>query len=215
MVAGVCLLAGAGAPVGHASTAGADEAAEAAVTQDAAPRDVVSALHEALIASMKAGREAGFEQRFGQLGPVIRAAFDMDLVARLVLGSHWSSLQPDQRRQFTQTLTRFTIANYASRFDQYTGQSFAIRSVKSQRPNLQVVRATLTVHPDKQHRFDYQLRQSDDRWRIVNVAVDGVSDLAIKRAQYVDVIEREGFAALISLLNDRIDTMAGHGADDE
>jgi len=210
-VASICVLVGPFAAAIHAATEDANQPSDPPAT----PREMVTSLHDALIASMKAGEKVGFQKRYNQLAPTINAAFDMDLVARLVLGAHWSSLEPDQQKQFTQTLRRFTIANYASRFDKYSGQSFTIQSVKEQRPNLQVVRATLTVNPEKKHQFDYQLRESDNRWRIVNVAVDGVSDLAMKRAQYVDVIERDGFAALIDQLNDRIDKMSQDEADDD
>ena len=44
----------------------------------------------------------------------------------------------------------------------------------------------------------------NNQWRIVNIIVNGVSDLALKRAEYNSLLEREGFQALIAKLEEQI-----------
>jgi phospholipid transport system substrate-binding protein len=50
----------------------------------------------------------------------------------------------------------------------------------------------------------YLLTRKDDRWQIINVIAQGVSDLALKQAEYAYVIKKDGFKGLVSQLNDKI-----------
>ena len=45
---------------------------------------------------------------------------------------------------------------------------------------------------------------ANHHWKIINILADGVSDLALKRAEYSAIIQRDGFSALLSLLEQKI-----------
>jgi phospholipid transport system substrate-binding protein len=45
--------------------------------------------------------------------------------------------------------------------------------------------------------LEYLLQNEDSGWRIVNVIADGVSDIALKRAEYQALYESGGFDALV------------------
>ena len=47
-----------------------------------------------------------------------------------------------------------------------------------------------------------------DRWRLVNITVDGVSDLSLKRSQYSEVIEQHGFHELLERLDTKTESLA-------
>jgi len=48
------------------------------------------------------------------------------------------------------------------------------------------------------------LHYREGRWSIINIIADGVSDLALKRAEYSHVLARDGFNALVSMLERKI-----------
>ncbi|MCZ6893424.1 MAG: ABC transporter substrate-binding protein, partial [Gammaproteobacteria bacterium] len=50
-------------------------------------------------------------------------------------------------------------------------------------------------------------RGNDNKWLIVNVIAQGISDLSLKRADYTAVIKKEGFDSLVNRLNDKITAM--------
>lgn len=172
------------------------------------PAQVVNRFHATLVQTMKAGHEAGFAGRYELLEPVVKDSFDLKMIARTVLGAHGRKLEAAQRALFLDTFTRFTISSYASRFDTHSGERFDFVSEKAQREDLRIVRTRFIDAKGKKRDFDYQLMRINGRWRQVNVAVDGVSDLSLKRAEYTDVIEREGFASLIRILKESIDEMS-------
>ena len=61
--------------------------------------------------------------------------------------------------------------------------------------------------------FGYQMRKIDGRWRIINIIADGVSNLALERAEYSSIIRRYSFDALLAKLKERIAEYARKGAD--
>lgn len=199
------------AVISHGKGAGDDPVPAA---QPPEPAAVVQRLHEALLKASRLDAEVGFEARREQLKPIITETFDIALIARLSLGSHWSDLTAEQQQRFTDLLRRYTVASYASRFKRDQGQRFEPRDVQEPRQDLRVVRTRFIDGLGKARRFDYQLRKDDSGWRIVNVAVDGVSDLAIKRAEYSDLYEKKGFDALATRLAEQLEALRVSKTDD-
>jgi len=181
----------------------------------ATPSGVVQRLHASLIEAMRIGSSGGYENRQEAIRDVVLDSYDFPVVGRLTLGSHWDRLEADQRERFLEVFRRLVVGNYAAEFDSYNGQRFETVKSEKQRPGLAVVRSAFTSASGKSRRFDYQLRQDDGRWLIVNVAVDGVSDLALKRSQYTTVLRRDGFEALIERLEAKVRGFAeGKSGDD-
>lgn len=172
------------------------------------PAAVVQRLHEALLEAARIGQgdgaTGGFDARRDRLDPIVTETFDIALIARLSLAAHWSDLTAAQQRRFTDLLRRYTVASYAARFKRDRGQRFEPGDVQQPREDIRVVRTRFITGAGETRRFDYQLRQDDSCWRIVNVAVDGVSDLAIKRAEYSDLYQKQGFDALADRLAEQI-----------
>jgi len=52
--------------------------------------------------------------------------------------------------------------------------------------------------------FNYLIRRDEGTWRIVDIRVFGVSQLALTRVQFVSILRTKGFQALISMLNGKI-----------
>jgi phospholipid transport system substrate-binding protein len=186
--------------------------ASAAETAGSGPKQVVEQLHDALIKAMKGGAKMGFDGRAKLLEPVLEQTYDMTYIAQLTLGSYWGGLSEAQREQFVKVLRDYSVANYASEFDSYDGGKFEIGSEESAQPNVDSVHSTFTSGSGKTHQFNYLLRNTAKGWRIINVVVNGVSDLSLKRSQYTYVMKTDGFDALISKLKESIAKMSHKGA---
>ena len=53
--------------------------------------------------------------------------------------------------------------------------------------------------------LSYTLNQDANKnWTIINVVADGVSDLALRRAEYSRVIKSKGFDGLLAHIDDQI-----------
>jgi phospholipid transport system substrate-binding protein len=173
-------------------------AGERAATQ------VVEKLHSTLLTVMKDGNQIGYQGRYDQLAPVINSCFDMPFVARTVLGKYWETFNGEQRSRFVEVFTQLSIATYAANFKSYSGERFEVISDKEVSGGRILVQTHLIKSDRGKVQLDYLLHRTAGEWRVINIIAEGVSDLALKRADYSAFLKNKGFEALLKQLNEKI-----------
>ncbi len=169
----------------------------------------IERLHAALLDVMKHAAALGYEGRAKRIAPVVAAVYDIPTMARIAVGKYWKDLSPDDQQHLVDAFARFTVANYAANFDGYSGDRFELLGEEPAPQGLRLVRTRLVPGDGDPVRLDYRLRPTPEGWRIVDVFLDGtVSELALRRAQYTAVIEREGFPALLKALDQKVADLA-------
>ena len=166
--------------------------------------ETVDRFQSVLISTMKDAQKLGYEGRYKRLKPAIEESHNLPQIAKIVSGRFADQLKDEQKQQFTELFGELSIATYAAQFDGYSGELFKTVSERKLDNGSVVVQSVLTHDGDQKTTFDYVLTQKDGRWRIVNVVVDGVSDLAVKRSEYATILRTEGAEALIAKLKDKI-----------
>jgi phospholipid transport system substrate-binding protein len=178
-----------------------------AVPQSESAEDTVNNLHAELLLAMQLPEKTSVAKRIETLKPVIEASFDFTTIARIILGDSWPTLSNEQRSVFQDTLQRLSVATYADHFSKFSGEKFLVTKVNDKKQLTIVDTRLIPVNgsvDDKSISMRYLLTQKDDRWQIINVIAQGVSDLALKQAEYAYVIKKDGFQGLVSQLNDKI-----------
>jgi len=169
----------------------------------------IEALHAALLEVMRDAKGLGYEGRSAQLAPVIPRHFDVEFMARKAVGRHWEKASDEEKQRYLESFGRFMVANYAGRFDGYSGQSFETLGEESARSETLLVRTQLVDPTDENVELSYRLREVPEGWKIIDVYMDGtVSELALRRSEFSSVAKREGFDALIETLNAKITKLA-------
>lgn len=159
----------------------------------------VQTLDDGLLATLKAG---GYAARAARIAPVVDQAYDVPLLTRLSVGTGWTTIAPADQTALVAALRRLTIAQYASNFDRFSGQSFAIDPRVETRGTDKLVRTTLRQPKGDSVSIGYRLRQSGGRWKIVDVYYNNaVSQLATRRADFETAFARGGAKALIAHLD--------------
>lgn len=164
----------------------------------AGPVEVVERLESTLISVMQNAQKLGYAGRYKRLKPAIEETHDLPTIAQLAAGRHWNELSPEQQKRFIEAFSELSIATYADRFDGYSGEVFKVQGSHKLEAADVLVQSLLTDRQGGKTRFDYVLRQKEGRWAIINIIVDGVSDLAIKRSEYSSILRNEGADALIA-----------------
>ena len=175
-------------------------------------RKPVDRLNTVLIEAMKGGAQLGYAGRYKKLEPVVRETFDFEAVSLIALGGHWKKLDEQQKAAFMAKLTELSIATYAAQFKEFGNDAFQFESGQELKPGRLTLRYNLVAPKEKPIRFEYFVGQFDGKWQIINIVVDGISDLALKKAQYTSVIDREGFDALLVKLTQKISDYAKNNA---
>jgi phospholipid transport system substrate-binding protein len=101
------------------------------------------------------------------------------------------------------------IANYAGRFDGFSGQSFVTRGEDSARMDTTIVKSTLIDPGGEDVELNYRMREVEGEWKIIDVYLDGtVSELALRRSEFVSIVKREDLEALLVALDAKIAKLA-------
>jgi len=199
-VAGLALTVIAALPLGALGVDGALDASG----EEAQATKVVQRLQAALLDAMRQGDALGYRGRYRRLDPVISETHDLSAAVKLAVLRTWRTLDRDQRSALTQTFHDLSVATYAAHFHAYHQERFVIRRTWLRPKKQAVVESDLVKSSGKKVQFKYQLRKTGKGWQIWNIVVDGVSDLALKRADYGAVLKRVGFPALLAKLKAQI-----------
>jgi phospholipid transport system substrate-binding protein len=145
------------------------------------------------------------EERENKLHAIAVEAFDVPRIAHWVLGRYWATATPAQRQGYTQAFERYMVHVYASRFDLYQDAKVAITGARPQGDQT-LVRAEISWRGGTQPaKVDWWVRKSGNGDKILDVSVDGVSELLLWRDEFADILARNGgqVAALIQNLKEK------------
>jgi phospholipid transport system substrate-binding protein len=180
----------------------------AATSSEAA--QVIDQFHASLIGVMKDGAQLGYEGRYKALAPVVARTFNLAQMAQLSVGPFWTKLDAPQREALVESFTRLTVATYANRFDNFSGQMFRVTGEPQPRGDALMVSAELKRASGEIIPITYYMRRFDTGWQTVDVFLKGaISEMATKRAEYSSVLQRQGLDGLIRIIDEKAKSYAG------
>ena len=167
-----------------------------------APEATATALYAALLQVMKNGPTLGFSGRLKILDPELRRDLNLPLMTRLVVGPVWRSLPPAEQQRLIEAFSDYSIAVYAGRFKDYSGERFVVDPATTPLANGDVIVHTKLVPADGEAvQLDYLMRGEAAGWMILDVFLSGtISELATRRSEYSSILRDGGAAALVRLL---------------
>jgi len=166
------------------------------------PAQVVTSFHEALLDVMKQAKKLGVKGRYEKLAPVIKKGFHLRLMVQVAAGSFWRKADAAELEALVAAFSRLSISTYAAQFDGYSGQIFKTDSEKPG-PQKTTLIATRIIDPGSDAvEITYVTRNIQGAWRIIDVLLDGgISELAVRRSEYRQILKTGGIPGLIKTLN--------------
>jgi phospholipid transport system substrate-binding protein len=157
------------------------------------PATRIGAYDEAVIGVAKA--KLGAAARADRFEPIVKAYYDMPIIAGLVAGPAWASASAADKAAAITALTRHSAVSLARNFKDYDGTPFTVDPKAIERGPERVVK--VTIGKDVLY---YRMRQSGGTYKIVDVISSGVSNLALQRADLATTIQSGGLPALVKKL---------------
>lgn len=178
----------------------------AAAADAAAAPAVIQHFYDVLLGVMKDANHLSFDQRYQRLAPTTTQTYNLPLMSRLAVGPGWAQLPPAQQQRLTDAFTSYTIAEYASQFDGYSGERFVVDPAPATSANGPIVQTSLVKSNGEKVVLNYLMRQgADGAWQVIDVYLSGtISQLATRRAEFTSVLQQGGGDALVKLLEQRI-----------
>jgi phospholipid transport system substrate-binding protein len=186
------------------------ESGVCAAEDTASPVATITGLQTALVETARRLGSADAAQRYRALEPTIVATHNLPYIAEFALRRQWAALTEDERGRFVAAFQRLSVMTYAARFDKVAADAF--RPIEADAPDANGrVQVTTAIKREGQPdvSLEYLLQRDGDDWRIINIVADGVSDLALKRAEYQRVFASGGIEGLIAELEQQTDRLRG------
>jgi len=136
--------------------------------------------------------DAKLKERRAAIRRVASDVFDFTESARRALGPHWERRTAEERQEFARLLGDLLERAFASRLEQYTGESVD--------GNLATVKTTIITKSGAELPVDYRVLRRGDRWFVYDVWIEGVSLMNNYRVQYNKIIQTSSYEDLVRKL---------------
>ncbi len=143
------------------------------------------------------------EEREARLRGILREAFDMPFIGLFVLGRFWRQASAEQRISYLGLFTEYVLRIYSARLGGYAGESLTVISERPAGAKDIIVRTRIDGPSAAPIEADWRVRVSENRLRIVDVMVGGVSMVVTQRSEFAAVIQRNGLDGLLAVLRER------------
>ena len=174
-------------------------------TWSASPQEVVKATADSVIEHIENNRsilDSDPEKIFDMVNELVIPRFDFISMSKWVLGKHWKTASVSQRNEFVDQFKSLLIRTYARALLEYSGQKIIYYPVEENpKSNLAVVKTELTSTSSAQLPILYRMHQKNQEWKVVDVAVDGVSLVTTYRGSFATQIKKDGFDSLLEQLS--------------
>jgi phospholipid transport system substrate-binding protein len=155
----------------------------------------------------------GREDQARRFNLLLNEGFDVPYIGRFVLGRYWQAATEAERSEYLELFEKLIIGVYADRFAQYSGrdlkasETLKILGHRDEGERDAIVSSQINRPDGPPVAVDWRVReQRDDGFKVIDVAVEGVSMSVTQRNEFASVIQRGGgrIEALLQALRERV-----------
>lgn len=170
-----------------------------------APEDTVKTFNAALQQAMRVTTpgDSGRQERVGIIGPAYDQTFAWRNMGRVAAGGGWNAMADADKERYLAAYRDWSVATYAQRFQADRGQKFEVDPATLDDDKATALVASRILRPaGPPVELTYALRATEQgQWRIMDIRVRGVSQLALTRAQFSVVLDKDGLPGLLAMLS--------------
>ena len=125
------------------------------------------------------------------------------------VGRAWRQATPEQQKRLQDEFKTLLVRTYAGALSQVKGQSVAVKPLRGNPADAEVIVRTEVIGRGDPIQLDYRLEKTANGWRIYDLNVLGVWLVETYRSQFAQEITARGIDGLITALAER--NKAGSG----
>lgn len=157
-------------------------------------------------------QQAPVAERKQKFAALMNQSFDVEGIARFVLGRYWRTASDSERQQFEQVFDHYMIDVYWGHFNQYTGQRFVVTKKTPEGADTTLVSSQI-IQPGGQQPVNvvWRVVNNGGKYQISDVSIEGVSELVSYRDEFSSAISQNGgsVSALINQLKQKDQQIGG------
>jgi len=169
--------------------------------------EVVRVTADQVIARLTAEREllnSNPSRIYDLVDELVIPHFDFTSMSKWVLGRNWREATQAQQEQFVNEFRTLLVRTYAKALLEYSNEKIIYLPVESNPDsNIVVVKTEIQQPGANKVPIDYSMHVSGGGWKVIDVAVDGISLIATYRGSFASEIRKNGIDSLINKLSER------------
>ena len=151
------------------------------------------------------------EEQEARFRLLLREGFAVDKIGRFVLGKYRRKATSEELGEFLKLFEDYIVSLYSSAFRNYSGETFAVSRVvktRSARDTMVVTHINPETDPNPT-KVVFQVRNSEDVYKILDVKIQGVSMIVTQRDEFTGFIRNNGgkVSALITALRKKTEAL--------
>jgi len=168
------------------------------------PQELMQGVSQSLLKELDANR-AAFQKDptklRGLVDKYLLPNFDTDFAARRVLGRHWTTATPEQRRRFIDAFVGSLMGDYGDAILEFTGDRLKILPFRGDPAATSATVRTLVRRDDgTEVPVNYSLRGTPQGWKAWDVTIEGISYVKNFQTDFGAEINDKGLDHLIQRL---------------
>lgn len=179
-------------------------AGQAAAIDNSSPQKLVETSASVLLADLDANR-AAYRQDMGKLRQAIDTKFlphvDVQFAAQQVLGKHWRTATPEQRKRFVDAFYQSLLGTYGDALLDFTASNLVIKPFRG---DAGADRANVDTEIRRSNgaavAVSFGLRKTPAGWKVWDVVIEGISYVKSFREDFGLEIDQKGLEALLTRL---------------
>ena len=168
------------------------------------PSDVVKAVAEGMLKELDANRAAYRKdpQKVSELvDKYLLPNFDIETSARAVLGVHWRTATPEQRKRFVDAFYHSLLVNYGAALSEFTADKLKIYPTNiDANTDRATVRTDVGRDSGTRTSVNYVMRKTPQGWKAVDVNIEGISYVKSYHDDFDAQIDQQGMDSVITRL---------------
>ena len=167
-----------------------------------APRNLIDETATKILEIL--GRENEPEEtRIAEIEKIAYDIFDFTTMSKLVLARTWRKLDKQQRAEFVREFKRNLARTYGTRLDRYEQEDIEIFGTQIEPRNDVSIKTRIVGGQFDGALISYRLRERSERWRIIDVVIEGVSLISNYRSQFAEILSTGTIDDLMVKLRDK------------
>ncbi len=168
------------------------------------PSEVVKEAAEGMLKDLDADR-AMYKKDPAKVGALVDKYllphFDVETSARAVLGLHWRSATPEQRKRFVDAFYHSLLTNYGAALVDFTSDKLKIYPTNVE-PGSDRATVRTEIKRDNGDRVpvNYVMRKTPQGWKAIDVQIEGISYVKSYHDDFGAQIDQQGLEAVINRL---------------
>jgi phospholipid transport system substrate-binding protein len=178
--------------------------AESSKVDTSGPSQLIESSAQILLSGIDA-RRAEFQKDptglYELVANTLLPHFDTPYAAQLVLGQHWRTATPEQRKRFVEAFYQSLLYTYGDAMVGFTADRLRVLPTKvTPTDERATVRTEIKRSNGTKVAVNYSLRKVNGAWKAWDVVIDGISYVKSYREDYGSEVQQKGLDSVISRL---------------